>query len=200
MSKNAAIRLPGPIPYQLPEGNFAGLAFIGEAPGADEVKQGKPFIGRSGQLLDRVLQTVKLDRSQLLIANVFRYQPPGNKVDHFFSSMRAAKIAGEDLDMDLGKFGSNYVRAQFAGELEQLANILREYQPRAIVTLGRTPLWALTGLNGLLERRGQWQKNRLVPEISVMPTYHPSFIIRGNWNLEPIMVEDIHKALQPKKK
>ncbi len=188
------IELPGPIPYQLPEQPFAGIALVGEAPGADEVKQGRPFVGRSGQLLDRVLQTAGLERKHLLIANVFRYQPPGNKVDHFFLSQRAAKNAGEMLDTGLGKFGSNYVRSIFAKELDALRDVLLEYKPKAIVAVGRTPLWALTGLNGVLSQRGGWKENRLTPGIPVMPTFHPSFIIRGNWHLEAEMVADLEKA------
>ena len=76
--------LPGPIAYQLPVLPFNGLAIVGEAPGADEVKQGQPFVGRSGQLLNELLEEAGIARAHTLIANVFRYQPPANKVAHFF--------------------------------------------------------------------------------------------------------------------
>lgn len=189
------LHLPGPIDYQLPAEPFAGIALVGEAPGADEVKQNQPFVGRSGQLLDKVLAAAGVDRPHILIANVFRFQPPGNKVDHFFLSQRAAKTAGVELATEAGKFGSGYVRAQFLPELAALKAVLEKYRPKAIVAVGRTPLWALTGLNGLMAHRGQWQENVLLPGIPVMPTYHPSYVIRGNWHLQPDMVTDVQTAL-----
>ena len=191
------IDLPGPVPYQLPEAPFNGLAIIGEAPGADEAKQGKPFVGRSGQLLNDLLAEAGLERAHTLVANVFRYQPPGNKVAHFFLSQRAGAAAGEALDVRHGKMGSGYVRQIFAGELDTLAETLAKLQPRAILTLGGTALWALTGLSGLTKLRGQWQENRLLPGVPVMPTFHPSFILRGNLPERDLMLADI-KTVQKK--
>lgn len=190
------ISLPGPIDYQLPQAPFSGIALVGEAPGADEVKQNQPFVGRSGQLLNKVIEQAGLTRAHLLIANTFRYQPPGNKVDHFFLSQRAAKLAGVELDMSKPKFGSAYVQAQCSGEIDEMVAVLKKYRPRAIVAVGRTPLWALTGLNGLLAQRGKWLENILIPEIPVIATYHPSFIIRGNWHLQDEMAADLRQAAQ----
>ncbi len=186
--------LPGPIAYQLPASPFNGLAIVGEAPGADEVQQGQPFVGRSGQLLNELLEEAGIQRAQTLIANVFRYQPPGNKVAHFFSSQRAAALANEKLAIERGKMGSAYVRQSFASELDELAAVLKMYQPKAIVTLGGTSLWALTGLSGLTINRGKWHENRLVPGIPVVPTFHPSFVIRGNWSARDVMLADIKLA------
>ena len=53
--------------------------FVGEAPGAEEDKQGLPFVGRSGQLLDRMLKAIGLDRTQVYIANIVPWRPPGNR-------------------------------------------------------------------------------------------------------------------------
>ena len=187
-------QLPGPIAYQLPEQPFNGLAIVGEAPGADEVKQGRPFVGRSGQLLNELLAEAGVGRAHALVANVFRYQPPGNKVAHFFMSQRAAAAAGEALATELGKLGSAYVRRQFAGELDSLAAVLKEYRPKAVITLGGTGLWALTGLSGLTVNRGKWHENRLVPGIPMVATFHPSFVIRGNWTARDDMLADIRMA------
>ena len=55
------------------------LMFVGEAPGAEEDKQGLPFVGRSGQLLDRMLKAIGLDRTQVYIANIVPWRPPGNR-------------------------------------------------------------------------------------------------------------------------
>jgi uracil-DNA glycosylase len=163
-----------------------GIVLIGEAPGAEEVKQGRPFVGRSGQLLDKILAKAGIERAQSLVANVFRYQPPGNKVDHFFISRRAAKQQAVEIAEEYGSFGSAWCRAEFAGELEHLRETLAAYREKSggnivLVALGRTPLWALTGESGLLEKAGRVLPGRLLPGTSVIPTFHPSFILRGNW-------------------
>lgn len=185
------------VDYQYPtQKNDRGLlVVVGEAPGANEVKQGRPFVGRSGQLLEKNMQSAGIVRASILVANVFRFQPPKNKVDHFFSSLRAAKESGEGIEEKYGRFASKYVLKKYASELEHLGETLRAQKPKAIITLGRTPLWALTGLEGILNIRGQQQDCRLAPGIPVIPTYHPSYIIRGNWDCESVLEGDLKKAL-----
>jgi DNA polymerase len=162
-----------------------GIILVGEAPGADEVRQGHPFVGRSGQLLDKILAKASIARKECLVANVFRFQPPGNKVDHFFLSRRAAKQQGIALAEEYGPFGSAFCRAEFASELAHLQKTIEDYRKRRekiiLIALGRTPLWALTGANGLLEKIGKPLPCRLAPSLTVIPTFHPSFILRGNW-------------------
>jgi DNA polymerase len=161
-----------------------GIALVGEAPGADEVRLGHPFVGRSGQLLDKILTEAGIDRKQSLVANVFRMQPPANKVDHFFISARASKLQGIGIAEEYGRFGSAYCRAEFAPHIEHLQTTLKKLKPHIIVALGRTPLWALTGEDGLLKKVGMRLPCRLAPGIEVIPTFHPSFILRGNWGLQ----------------
>lgn len=186
------------VDYQYPAKKSSGglLVIVGEAPGANEVKLGRPFVGRSGQLLEKNLQAVGIERAAILVANVFRYQPPKNKVDHFFSSLRKSKESGAAVDESLGRFASKYVLKKYAEEIRHLGKILRQEKPKAIITLGRTPLWALTGLEGILSIRGKIQDCRLTPGIPVIPTYHPSYIIRGNWNCESILAGDLKTALE----
>ncbi len=185
------------VDYQYPthKSDRGLLVVVGEAPGANEVKQGRPFVGRSGQLLEKNMQSAGIVRAEILVANVFRFQPPKNKVDHFFSSLRAAKESGEEIEEKYGRFASKYVLKKYASELEHLGEMLRAKKPKAIITLGRTPLWALTGLEGILNIRGQQQDCRLAPGIPVIPTYHPSYIIRGNWDCEAVLLGDLQKAL-----
>jgi DNA polymerase len=166
--------------YSYPaDGKVPLLALIGEAPGADEIRLGRPFVGRAGQLLDRALAATGIDRDRCLIANVFRYRPPDNKVGHFFASKRRALEENDPLDMALGKLGADYCRARFAGEIANLAETLKHTAPPVIVAVGRTPLWALTGLNGITALRGQLLANRL-SEAPVIATFHPSFVLRQN--------------------
>ncbi len=168
------------------------LALVGEAPGRDEVIAGKPFVGRSGQLLDSHLRAAGIERAGCLVANVFRFQPPDNKVGHFFASRAKARRLGLDLAEALGRFGgSDYCLAIFADEIDALSQILAEWRPAAIVALGRTPLWALTGQGGILECRGKVQACRLLPGVPVVPTYHPSYLLRGNRAAEPNFQADL---------
>lgn len=174
------------VEYDFPKDpkNWHGIAMVGEAPGAEEAKLGHPFVGRSGQLLDKMLQQANIDRKQSLIANVFRFQPPGNKVDHFFTSRRAAQQNNIAIAEEYGQFGSAYCQAQYAVDIHNLSDTLKKLQPKIILALGRVPLWALTGENGLLERVGKPLPCRLADGLKVIPTYHPSFILRGNWGLQ----------------
>lgn len=174
------------VPYDYPadpEG-WNGIAVVGEAPGADEVRQNRPFCGRSGQLLNAALASAGIDRAKSLVANVFRYQPPGNKVGLFFLSRRAAQTQGIALAEQFGTFSGSWCRAEYAAEIEHLAASMAAIKPSVVVALGRTPLWALTGENGLLEKVGNPLPCRLLTGCSVMPTYHPSYILRGNWGLQ----------------
>lgn len=161
-----------------------GAILVGEAPGAEEAKLGRPFVGRSGQLLDKMLEQAKIDRSRCIIANVFRYRPPANKVDQFFISRRAAAANNIPIAEHYGQFGSAWVRADFAKEIDHLRDMLARQKPKIVIALGRTPLWALTGENALLSKVGQLLPCRLAPGIAVLPTFHPSFILRGNWKLQ----------------
>jgi DNA polymerase len=173
-----------PLPfadYQYPQPRALGpiIALVGEAPGADEIKLGRPFVGRAGQLLDRGLAAAGIDRGQCLIANVFRYRPPDNKIGHFFASRRKAVASGTPIDEALGKMGAEFCLACYSGELEALGAALNAVGADVVVALGRTPLWALTGMNGITAMRGRELPNRL-GKAPVIATFHPSFVIRQN--------------------
>ena len=186
------------VDYQYPTAEPATgrIAIIGEAPGNEEVRQGIPFAGRSGKLLDENLAAAGLDRRTCLVANVFRYQPPGNKVGHFFASRTRAKKLGVTVAEDLGPFGaSDYVLSEFAGEVAHLRDTLTRLRPVVILALGRTPMWALTGQSGITALRGQELECRLHPEATVIPTFHPSFILRGQRVEEPTFLGDIRHAM-----
>ncbi|MDR3450638.1 MAG: uracil-DNA glycosylase [Alphaproteobacteria bacterium] len=170
--------------YTYPASDWNGLVLVGEAPGAEEARQGKPFVGRSGQLLDKILEKARIERAACIVANCFRHQPPGNKVDHFFISKRASTTGNIAMAEEYGKFGSAYCRAEYAPDIAYLGKMLAKHNPRLVVALGRTPLWALTGEGGLLGKVGKLLPCRLAPSLQVLPTFHPSFILRGNWKLQ----------------
>ncbi|EWY41437.1 DNA polymerase [Skermanella stibiiresistens SB22] len=187
------------VDYQYPTKDSAGgrIAIIGEAPGAEEARTGRPFVGVSGRMLDENLKSVGLDRATCLVGNTFRHQPPGNKVGHFFSSRTKARKMGVGIAEDLGPMGtSDYCLAQYAGEIEHLRKTLAEIRPAVIIALGRTPLWALTGQSGITALRGQELPCRLLDGAIVVPTFHPSYILRGNRVEEPLFHADVKLAVE----
>lgn len=132
------------------EGNKeADLMFIGEGPGADEDKEGIPFVGRAGQLMNKAFQGLGIDRSKVYIANVVKCRPPGNRVPE-------ADEATACLD---------YLRNQV---------IL--VKPKIIVLLGSTALKNILGNEyGITAARGKWiEKNGII----YMPTWHPAALLR----------------------
>lgn len=185
--------------YQRPTQDGPRIALVGEAPGAEEARLGMPFVGRSGRMLDEGLAAAGIARSACLVANVFRRQPPGNKVGHFFASRARAKREGRALDERWGAFGSSdRLLADFSGEIEALRDALAGFAPTVIVAVGRTPTWALTGQNGILSLRGSPLPCRLLDgpsgPVPVIPTFHPSYLMRGNWHEVPLFHADLQRA------
>lgn len=135
----------------------AQLLFVGEAPGADEDKQGEPFVGRAGQLLTRIIQATGLTRDTVYIANVLKCRPdtPGQS------------------------YGNRRPRAdEMATCLPYLLEQIQLIQPRVIVALGGTAVEGLFAMSDarITQRRGKWMDLRGTP---VMPTFHPSFVVRA---------------------
>lgn len=185
------------VEFQIPAEPPAGprLAIIGEAPGAEEARQGRPFVGRSGKLLDETLAAAGIDRAACMVGNVFRYQPPGNKVGLFFASRTRARKEGRAIDERWGPFGtSDWVLGDVSGELDHLRRALESFAPAAIVALGRTPTWALTGRNGIMQLRGTVLPCRLLAGAVVVPTFHPSYILRGQLAEQPTFLADLKLA------
>ncbi len=134
------------------EGNAdAELFFIGEGPGKDEDEQGRPFVGRSGQLLNRVLAQVGIDRSDVFITNIVKCRPPNN---------RAPSPQEASTCMNLFLF-----------------NQIKIVRPKIICTLGSVALNNLIGTPcSITKLRGSTLKWN---EYQVMPTYHPAYILRN---------------------
>lgn len=135
------------------EGNHnAAIMLVGEAPGADEDRVGRPFIGKSGQLLEKILAVCGFTRKEhVFISNIVRCRPPGNRVP----SDRETESCLPYL-------------------LEQIELI----DPKIIITLGATSLKKLTGNNSykITKVRGSWidWNSRLL-----MPVYHPAALLRN---------------------
>jgi len=128
----------------------ATIFFIGEGPGETEDRTGRPFVGRAGELLDRMISAMGLKREQVFIANIVKCRPPGNR-----------EPAPDEV-------------ATCAPYLVRQLEVIR---PRVIVTLGRPALqYMLNQKISISRMRGQWQAWR---GIKLMPTFHPAYILRS---------------------
>jgi uracil-DNA glycosylase len=134
----------------------ASLMFVGEAPGADEDEQGEPFVGKAGQLLTRIIQAMGFSRETVYIANILKCRPdtPGQTSGN-------RKPTSEEMQTCLP-----YLLAQ-----------IELIKPKVMVALGATAVEGLLGLATPISKlRGHFQTFRGVP---VMPTYHPSYLLRN---------------------
>lgn len=134
----------------------ADLMFVGEAPGAEEDAQGEPFVGPAGQLLTKIIVAMGLRREEVYIANILKCRPdmppgaPGNR-----------KPTIEEM-------------VQCQPWLERQIELIG---PRVLVALGATAVQGLLGIEEPIGRlRGRWQEYRGIP---LMPTYHPSYLLRS---------------------
>ena len=128
----------------------ADLMFVGEAPGAEEDRQGLPFVGRAGELLNRIIQAIELRREDVYIANILKCRPPGNR---------------DPLPDEA---------ASCLPYLEQQIALVR---PRVLVALGRIAAQVLLGNDTPIGRmRGQWFR---VLDVPTMVTYHPAALLRN---------------------
>ncbi|GGA55979.1 uracil-DNA glycosylase [Pelagibacterium lentulum] len=131
----------------------ADIMFVGEAPGRDEDLQGKPFVGRSGQLLDRMLAAIGLDRTRVYIANTVPWRPPGNRTP---------------------------TPAETSVCLPFLYRQIELVAPKVLVTLGgaaSSTLFETT--TGITRLRGQWRELTIADHtMQAMATLHPAFLLR----------------------
>jgi len=152
----------------------AKLMFIGEAPGADEDKQGEPFVGRAGQLLTRIIETMGFARQEVYIANILKCRP----------------------DTPLGSFGN---RPPTPLEMQTCRPYLVEQidiiQPKVLVALGAVAVEGLLGTRGTMrELRGRWHSYNGTP---LMITYHPAYLLRNQAPSEKRKVwEDMLQVLE----
>lgn len=133
------------------EGNpEARLMFIGEGPGADEDREGRPFVGKAGQLLTKMISAMGIHRSHVYIANVVKCRPPKNR----------------NPEKDEIEACFPFLRAQ-----------IQSVNPEVIVALGKVAAGALLNTSGSISAlRGRFQ---FKDGVAVMPTYHPSFLLRA---------------------
>ena len=129
------------------------IMIIGEGPGAQEDAEGKPFVGRAGKLLDKMLASIKLDRTKVYISNVVNYRPPENR---------------SPTEIEIKRY------------LPYLINHIEIINPKILVLLGKTALNALVGNEAVISKaRGKWtQKDIGKIKPWVIASFHPAYLMR----------------------
>ena len=129
------------------------IMLIGEAPGANEDLEGLPFVGRAGQLLDKMLAAINLDRRKVYISNIVNYRPPENR-----------KPTQQEIDTYL----------PFINKHIEIIN------PKILVLLGSTAMNALIGSEFVISKmRGKWIEKKFGScKVSLIVTFHPAFLMR----------------------
>lgn len=132
----------------------ASIMLIGEAPGAEEDRQGKPFVGRSGQLLDRMLAAIGLDRTKVYIVNTVPWRPPGNRTP-----------TPEEMEVCLPFLNR---------QVELVA-------PKLVMTLGGPAMQTVfKTTSGIIKMRGKWQDVTIGSHgVPALPTLHPAYLLRN---------------------
>ena len=170
----------GPVP--------ARIMIVGEAPGVEEVQQRKPFVGSSGMELDRMLHDAGISRSECFVTNVCRYQPLYNKIENFIPKKKS------EVTPDCVQVRSKWVKPVVASGIAELEKEIELVKPELIIALGNTPLWALTGHEGITKWRGSTlQYDSGTTKALLVPTYHPAAILR-QWDWRWAAVHDLRRA------
>ena len=131
----------------------ADIMFIGEAPGADEDREGVPFVGRAGQLLDKMLVSIRLDRGKVYIANVVPWRPPGNRTPTPLETAACLPFTRRQIEL---------------------------VNPKILVCLGAASAQTLLGgKEGIMRLRGRWfAYSAGNTEIRALAMLHPAFLLR----------------------
>ena len=129
------------------------IMLIGEAPGANEDQEGLPFVGRAGQLLDKMLSAINLDRDKVYISNIINYRPPDNR---------------RPTEEEIKRY------------LPFITNHIEIIDPKIIVLLGSTAMNALVGNSIVISKmRGKWIEKQFGScKTSIIITFHPAFLMR----------------------
>jgi DNA polymerase len=132
----------------------ADIMFVGEAPGADEDRIGRPFVGRAGQLLDKMLGAIGLDRQTVYIANVVPWRPPGNRTPTPVETGACLPFTKRQIEL---------------------------VNPKILVCLGAPSAQTLLAIkDGIMRARGKWMSYEIIPgrAIPALAMLHPAYLLR----------------------
>jgi DNA polymerase len=154
----------------------SGLCFVGEGPGADEDEQGFPFVGAAGQLLDKMIAAMGIERDDVYVCNIVKCRPPKNRTPEPEEMSACMPFLTEQLGL---------------------------IEPQVIVALGKTAVQGLFGTaEGITRIRGRWRLYQ--GRIAVMPTFHPAYLLRNPaakrevWTDLQLVLKHLGRALPQK--
>lgn len=181
----------------------ADVMIIGEAPGVEEEKAGRGFVGTSGTELTRMLHEAGILRNDCFITNVTKFRPSGNKIKNFFYTNKEAKELG--IEMIKGC----YPKPQIVEGLKELELEIKRVNPNIIIALGNTAMWALSEFNEVDADKGirlpkgitTWRGSTLPSRFKradgtpykFVPTIHPAAILR-RWDQRGDVVMDLKRV------
>ena len=175
-----AVPPSGPVP--------ARIMLVGEAPGEQEVLRREPFVGASGQELNRMLHEAGIMRSECFITNVARERPPANDISLWYSKNKKQPDHTWSLENGI------WIHPLIASGLTTLSAEISMVQPNVIVAFGNVALWALTGKFGIKSWRGSLLETiSSLKSSKVVPCYHPAYILR-DWSVRQITVQDLRRV------
>jgi len=178
--------MPNYVPGEGP--SPAQIALVGEAPGNTEDLYKRPFIGDAGQELTRMLRDAGIDRKECYATNVFKHKPAADILSNFVSGTdpSAYKL--------LPAYKPNkFLRRELADEVLGLHGELVAVDPKVVVTLGTTALWAVLGFQKISQYLGTVHRPTAKRPFFVVPTYHPSAVLR-NWSFRTTVVANLLKV------
>lgn len=159
----------------------AKIVFVGQSPGAQEEKVGRPFIGPAGKLLDNCMKEAGILRSSCYLTNVVKEFPGPFSTD-------IKKI------VDISTRGKPKTSPKWDTYLQMLQTELKALNPNVLVAVGNEALFALTGLTGISKWRGSIVESTLLPKVKVIPIIHPSASLRGNYHFKYWIANDLKKV------
>lgn len=191
----------------------ARIMIVGEAWGEYEDRERAPFVGASGQELNRMLHEVGITRSECYLTNVVNVRPPANDIESWVVSKRkditADMVRWRDRKIGEGTLPT-YVKPIVLEGFAQLLKEIHLVQPNVIVALGNTALWALTGAWGITKWRGSQLRTTIPRELyplgilgpedkpwggKVIPTLHPTLVLR-DFGQRPLVINDLKRVLR----
>lgn len=169
----------GPSPAQ--------IMIVGECYGEQEERYGQPFQGPSGQALNSMLHDAGIMRSECYTTNLVNARPPYNEMERWIPKKKSDVTSAHVPLRD--KFVLPHVKAGY----ESLLREIEEVKPNVIIALGNYAMWALTGQTAILKWRGSQLYTNVGPHTKVIPTIHPTAILR-EFSLRQIAVNDLKRA------
>lgn len=151
------------------------IYIIGEGPGLQEEKYGRPWIGDVGKELDRILGAAGIERRKCYLDNITQYKPYGDKALAFKPDGRSPSEV-------------------YALGIKNITDIIREHRPKVVVAVGGYALWGLTLLDSITKYRGSILEAILIPGQKIVATLHPSYLLRGQWVMRNPVIWDFEKA------